>query len=96
MNHVPTVSIPMANRQDTQPAVVHIEYDNPSLVYVTTHLNKSSLIKDNNTRLVENVIELGKAEITPSCMDTCISDPDRLLLVPSHLVKTLISLILLR
>ena len=45
-------------------------------MHVTTHLNKSSLIKDNNTRLVENVTELGKAKIAPSCMDTCIPDPE--------------------
>ena len=72
----PSISIPIANRHDTQPVVIHIEDDNPSSVHVTTHLNKSSLIKDNNTRLVENVTELGKAEIAPSCMDTCISDPE--------------------
>ena len=68
MNNVPTISVSMDNRQDTQPAVVHIEDDVPSSVPDTIHINDPTLIKDNSAKL-------GKAEVAPSCMDTCISDP---------------------
>ena len=65
----PTIPVPIANRQDTQPAVVHIEDNVPSSVPDTIHINDPTLIKDNSTKL-------GKAEVAPSCMDTCISDPE--------------------
>ena len=67
MNNVPTISVPMANRQDTQPTVIHIEDDVPSSVPNTIHIKDPDLIKDNNAKL-------GKAEVAPSCMDTCIPD----------------------
>ena len=76
MDNVRTISVPMANKQDTQPSIVHIEDDVPSSVPVTTHINKYTLIKDNNARLVENMTELGKAKVSPSCMDTYILDPE--------------------
>ena len=68
MNNVPTISVPMANRQDTQPDVVHIEDDVPSTVPDIIHVNNPTFIKENGAKL-------GKAEVAPSCMDTCISDP---------------------
>ena len=67
MNNVPTISVPMANQQDTQPVVVHIEDNIPSSIPDTIHINDPTLIKDNSAKL-------GKAEVAPSCMDTCISD----------------------
>ena len=69
MNNIPTISVLMANRQDTQPAVIHIEDDVPSSVPDTIHINDPTLIKDNSAKL-------GKAEVGPSCMDTCIFDPE--------------------
>ena len=69
MNNVPTISVPMANRQDTQPSVIHIEDGVPLLVPDTIHINDPTLIKDNRAKL-------GKAKVAPSCMDTCISDPE--------------------
>ena len=71
MNNVPTISASIANQQGTQPSFFHIEDDVPS----TTHINEPSLIKDNNAKSIKNIIELGKAEVAPSCMDAYSLDP---------------------
>ena len=59
----------MANWQNTQPAVVHIEDDIPSSILDTTQVNSLNFIKDNGAKL-------GKAEVAQSCMNTCIADPE--------------------
>ena len=65
----PSILNPMANRQNTQPAVVHIEDDIPSSIPDTTQVNSPNFIKDNG-------VKLGKAEVAQSCMNTCIADPE--------------------
>ena len=65
----PSISTPMANRQNTQPTVVHIEDDITSSIPNTTHVNNPTFIKDNG-------VKLGKAEVAQSCMNTCIAEPE--------------------
>ena len=69
MDSAHTISGPMANRQDTQPAVVHIEDYIPSSIPDTSHVNNLAFIKGNGAKL-------SKAEVTQPCMDTCIADPE--------------------
>ena len=75
MNNVPPISVPMANRQDTQLVIIHIKDNVPSSVPDTIHINDPTLIKDNSEKL-------GKAKVAPSCMDTCISDPEPYFISP--------------
>ena len=65
----PSISVPIANRQDTHPAVVHIEDDIPSSIPDTIHVNNPTFIKDNDAKL-------GKAEVAQSCIDTYIANPE--------------------
>ena len=69
MNNAHTILAPRANRQDTQPAVVHIEDDIPSSIPDTIHVNSHAFVKGNGAKL-------SKAEVTQPCMDTCIADPE--------------------
>ena len=75
MNSAPTAFVSMATRQSTQPVIVHLEDDVPSFVPETTHMNKRTLIKNNSAKLAKDIIESGKAEASPSCMDAYGSGP---------------------
>ena len=76
MNNVPTIYASIANQQGTQPLIFHIEDDIPSSVLDTAHINEPTLIKDNSAKSVKNIIESGKTEVSPSCMDAYGSDPE--------------------
>ena len=76
MNNTPIASVPMTNQQSTQPLIVHLEDDVPSLVPETTHMNEPTLIKNNSAKLVKDIIESGKVEFAPSCMDAYGSSPE--------------------
>ena len=64
----PSISVPMANRQASQPAVVHIEDDIPSSIPDISHVINPAFVKGNGAKL-------SKSEVTQPCMDTCIADP---------------------
>ena len=61
MNTTPTASIPTATLQSTQPVIVHLEDDVPSLVPETTHMDEPILIENNCEKsLPKNITKLGK------------------------------------
>ena len=69
MNTTHTAYVPMATQQSTQPVIVHLEDDVPSLVPETTHMDEPTLIENNREKLAKDITESGKFEAAPSCMD---------------------------
>ena len=63
----PSVSVPVAHQQDSQPTVIHIEDDSPSSIPNTIHENNSTFIKGNDVKPV-------KAEVTQPGIDTGVAD----------------------
>ena len=55
MNNTFTASIPMATQQSTQPVIVHLEDEVPSLVPKTTHMDEPTLIKNNSAKLAKYI-----------------------------------------
>ena len=56
MNTTPTASVPVATQQSTQPVIVHLEDDVPSLVPKNTHMDEPILIDNNREKLFANDI----------------------------------------
>ena len=63
----PSISVPMANQQASQPAVVHIEDDIPSSIPDTIYVNNPTFVKGNDANS-------GKAEDTQPGIDTGNAD----------------------
>ena len=76
MNNTPAASIPITTPQSTQPTIIQLEDDVPTLVPKTTCMDEPTLKKDNSTKSIKNIIESGKAKVAPSCMDAHSSDPE--------------------
>ena len=68
MNTTPIASIPTTTQQSTQPVIVHLEDDVPSLVPETMHMDEPTLIENNREKLAKDITESGKFEAAPSCM----------------------------
>ena len=67
----PSISVPMAHQQASQPAVVHIEDDIPSSIPYYIYVNNPTFVKGNDANS-------GKAEDTQPGIDTGIADPELL------------------
>ena len=75
MNNTPATSIPITTPQSTQPTIIQLEDDVPTSVPKTTCMDDPTLIRNNSAKLTEDIIELGRVEVAPSCMDTYGSGP---------------------
>ena len=76
MNNTSTASVPTVTQQSTQPVIVHLEDDVPSLVPETTHMDEPTLMENNRKKMAKDITESGKAKAAPSCMDTYGSGPE--------------------